>query len=124
MRGGAAVSRQEDVRIAARDAAARALDAADLDGAGCLLVGATPEHLDEAIDLCAELRDVAGAATHIFGGATSPAFVPRRAQAEGGPALGVPPPEGPGFLFSFPAAAPAPRPPAPPRAGPCAAPRV
>src|SRR5260370_22876121 len=101
MRGGAAVSRQEDVRIAARDAAARALDAADLDGAGCLLVGATPEHLDEAIDLCAELRDVAGAPTHIFGGATAAAFVPRDAEAEEGPAPGGLALEQPGFLFSF-----------------------
>ena len=101
MRAGAAVSRHEDVRIAARDAAARALDAADLDGAGCLLVGATPEHLDEAIDLCAELRDVAGASTHIFGGATSAAFVPGDAEAEEGPALGVLALEEPGFLFSF-----------------------
>jgi small ligand-binding sensory domain FIST len=101
MRAGAAVSRHEDVRIAARDAAARALDAADLDGAGCLLVGATPEHLDEAIDLCAELRDVAGASTHIFGGATSAAFVPGDAEAEEGPALGVLALEEPGFPFSF-----------------------
>src|SRR5260370_5199407 len=99
MRGGAAVSRQEDVRIAARDAAARALDAADLDGAGCLLVGATPEHLDEAIDLCAELRDVAGASTPIFRGAASPAFVPGRAAAGGRPGPAALPPAAPGLPF-------------------------
>src|SRR5260370_8206936 len=122
MRGGAAVSRQEDVRLAARGAAATALDAADLDGAGCLLVGATPEHLDEAIDLCAELRDVAGASTHIFGGATSAAFVPGDADAEEGPALGVLALEEPGFLFSFRADDPAELRAAAQRAGPWALP--
>src|SRR5437763_488617 len=62
MRAGAAVSRAEDVRLAARDAATRALDAAGLDEAACLIVAATPEHLDEAVELCEALRDAAGAA--------------------------------------------------------------
>src|SRR5207249_5207447 len=43
MRAGAAVSREEDVSLAARDAATRALDAGGLDEAGCLVVAATPE---------------------------------------------------------------------------------
>src|SRR3989454_2196955 len=47
----------EDVRLAARDAATRALDAAGLDEAACLVVAATPEHLDEAVELCEALRD-------------------------------------------------------------------
>src|SRR5207253_4839647 len=70
MRAGAAVSREADVSLAARDAATRALDAGGLDEAGCLVVAATPEHLDESIELCAALRDVVGAGAQIVGGAT------------------------------------------------------
>src|SRR2546421_11037819 len=76
MRAGAAVSRAEDVRLAARDAATRALDAGGLDEAACLIVAATPEHLDEAVELCEALRDAAGANAQIVGGATSAALVP------------------------------------------------
>src|SRR3989442_12527394 len=89
MRGGAAVSRAEDVRLAARDAATRALDAAGLDEAACLVVAATPEHLDEAVELCEALRDAAGANAQIVGGATSAGLVPGDAEMEEGPALGV-----------------------------------
>src|SRR6266478_4264881 len=89
MRAGAAVSRAEDVRLAARDAATRALDAAGLDEAACLIVAATPEHLDEAVELCEALRDAAGANAQIVGGATSAALVPGDAEMEDGPALGV-----------------------------------
>jgi len=80
MRAGAAVSRAEDVRLAARDAATRALDAAGLDEAACLIVAATPEHLDEAVELCEALRDAAGANAQIVGGATSAALVPGDAE--------------------------------------------
>src|SRR5260370_26660944 len=89
MRAGAAVSREEDVRLAARDAATRALDAAGIDEAACLLVAATPEHLDESIELCEELRDAAGAGTQIVGGAPSAAFCPGHADIEDGPPLRV-----------------------------------
>jgi small ligand-binding sensory domain FIST len=101
MRAGAAVSREEDVRLAARDAATRALDAAGIDQAACLLVAATPEHLDESIELCEELRDAAGAGTQIVGGATSAAFCPGDADIEEGPALGVLALEQRAHLFSF-----------------------
>jgi small ligand-binding sensory domain FIST len=89
MRAGAAVSREENVALAARDAATRALDAGGLDTAGCLVVAATPEHLDESIELCAALRDVVGAGAQIVGGATIAALVPGDAATEEGPALGV-----------------------------------
>src|SRR2546426_4409339 len=79
----------EDVRLAARDAATRALDAAGLDEAACLVVAATPEHLDEAVELCEALRDAAGANAQIVGGATSAVLVPGDAEMEEGPALGV-----------------------------------
>jgi small ligand-binding sensory domain FIST len=101
MRAGAAVSRTEDVRLAARDAATRALDAAGLDEAGCLLVAATPEHLDESVELCDALRDAAGRSAQIVGGATSAALVPGDADTEEGPALGVLALEQRGELFSF-----------------------
>src|SRR5260370_6352543 len=101
MRAGAAVSREEDVRLAARDAATRSLDAAGLDEAACLVVAATPEHLDESIELCEELRDAAGAGTQIVGGATSAAFCPGDADIEEGPALGVLALEQRAHLFSF-----------------------
>src|SRR2546426_4278283 len=70
----------EDVRLAARDAATRALDAAGLDEAACLVVAATPEHLDEAVELCEALRDAAGANAQIVGGATSAVLVPGDAE--------------------------------------------
>src|SRR3954470_404348 len=101
MRAGAAVSREEDVQLAARDAATRALDAAGLDEAGCILVAATPEHLDESIELCEALRDACGAGVQIVGGATSAAFTPGDADTEEGPALGVLVLEQPGHVFSF-----------------------
>jgi small ligand-binding sensory domain FIST len=101
MRAGAAVSREEDVQLAARDAATRALDAAGLDEAGCILVAATPEHLDESIELCEALRDACGMDAQIVGGATSAAFTPGDAEPEDGPALGVLVLEQPGNVFSF-----------------------
>jgi len=101
MRAGAAVSREEDVALAARDAATRALDAGGLDQAGCLVVAATPEHLDESIELCAALRDVVGAGAQIVGGATLAAFVPGDAATEDGPALGVLALEQRAHVFSF-----------------------
>ncbi|HXM75535.1 MAG TPA: hypothetical protein VN971_02045, partial [Thermoanaerobaculia bacterium] len=85
MRAGAAVSRAEDVRLAARDAATRALDAAGLDEAACLIVAATPEHLDESLELCEALRDAAGPNAQIVGGATSAVGVPGDAETEEGP---------------------------------------
>ena len=101
MRAGVAVSRAEDVRLAARDAATRALDAAGLDEAACLVVAATPEHLDESLELCAALRDAAGGNAQIFGGATSAVLVPGDAETEEGPALGVLALEQRAELFSF-----------------------
>ncbi len=101
MRAGAAVSRVEDVRLAARDAATRALDAAGLDEAACLVVAATPEHLDEAVELCEALRDAGGANAQIVGGATSAALVPGDADTEEGPALGVLALDRRAELFSF-----------------------
>jgi small ligand-binding sensory domain FIST len=101
MRAGAAVSREEDVSLAARDAATRALDAAGLDEAGCLVVAATPEHLDESIEMCAALRDVVGAGAQIVGGATSCVMVPGDSSTEDGPALGVLALEQRAHIFSF-----------------------
>jgi small ligand-binding sensory domain FIST len=101
MRAGAAVSRAEDVRLAARDAATRALDAAGLDEAACLIVAATPEHLDESLELCEALRDAAGPNAQIVGGATSAVAVPGDAETEEGPALGVLVLERRAELFSF-----------------------
>ena len=101
MRAGAAVSREEDVLLAARDAVARALDLADLDEAGCLVVACTPEHLDEAPELCAALREVAGKNAQIIGGATSAAMVPGDADVEEGPALGILALEDRARLFTF-----------------------
>jgi small ligand-binding sensory domain FIST len=101
MRAGAAVSRAEDVRLAARDAATRALDAAGLDEARCLVVAATPEHLDESLELCEALRDAAGPNAQIVGGATSAASVPGDAEIEEGPALGVLALDQRAELFSF-----------------------
>ena len=101
MRVGAAVSREDDVSLAARDAATRALDAGGLDEAGCLVVAATPEHLDESIELCVALRDVVGAGAQIVGGATLAAFCPGDAAIEDGPALGVLALEQRAHVFSF-----------------------
>ncbi|HZX95857.1 MAG TPA: FIST N-terminal domain-containing protein [Myxococcales bacterium] len=101
MRAGAAVSRSPDVHLAARDAVTRALDAAGLDEAGCLVVAATPEHLDQSLDLCESLRDVAGQGAQIVGGATSAALVPGDADVEDGPALGVLVLEQRAHIFSF-----------------------
>src|SRR5471030_475069 len=118
MRAGAAVSREEDVRLAARDAATRALDAAGLDEAGCILVAATPEHLDESIELCEALRDACRAGVQIVGGAASSVFTPGDADTEEGPALGVLVLEQTGHLFSFRADEPAAMKAAALRAGP------
>jgi small ligand-binding sensory domain FIST len=118
MRAGAAVSREEDVQLAARDAATRALDAAGLDEAGCVVVAATPEHLDESIELCEALRDACGAGVQIFGGATSAANTPGDADTEEGPALGVLVLEQTAHLFSFRADEPASMKAAALRAGP------
>jgi small ligand-binding sensory domain FIST len=101
MRAGAAISREHDVREAARDAASRALQRAGLSKAGCVLVAATPEHFDQALDLCAELREVAGARTHIVGVATTAAMMPGDAETEQGPALGLLALEQPGHVFSL-----------------------
>lgn len=101
MRAGVAVSREEDVRLAARDAATRALDAAGLDQAACLVVAATPEHLDESIELCEALRDAAGAGAQIVGGATSLALCLGDAEVEEGPSLGVLALEQRAQLFSY-----------------------
>ncbi len=101
MKAGAAVSREEDVSLAARDAATRALDAAGLDEAGCLVVAATPEHLDESLEMCVALRDVVCAGAQIVGGATSAAMVPGDAEVEEGPALGILALEQRAHLFSY-----------------------
>src|SRR5438552_2335636 len=88
MQAGAAISRHPEVRRAARDAAERALAAGGLTRAGCLLVGGTVEHFDQAIDLCDELREVAGPSVQIVGGAVESVQL-RGDGAEQGPALGV-----------------------------------
>ena len=85
---GAAVSRLIDVRAAARDAGERALRAAGLERAGCVIVAGTVEQLDESIDLCDELQRVLGHGVQIIGGATSAALV-RGDAVEEGPALGL-----------------------------------
>ena len=101
MRAGAAVSRDETVETAARSAAVRALAQAGLSSAGALVVAATIDQLDEAIELCAGLRAVAGDAVQIVGGATSTVLVPGDADIEDGPALGVLALEGAGHLFCW-----------------------
>jgi small ligand-binding sensory domain FIST len=106
MRAGAAVSREDDVRAAATQAAGSALAQAGLAQAGCLFVAATPHHLDEAIDLCAALRAAAGPHTRIVGGAASSVMI-LGDEAEEGPALGVLALEGPAMPFSFAPGAPA-----------------
>jgi small ligand-binding sensory domain FIST len=88
MRAGTAISRLPEVRRAARDAAERALAAAGLSRAGCLFVGGTVDHLDQAIDLCSELREVAGPSVQIVGGAVD-GVLSCGDSAEDGPALGV-----------------------------------
>jgi small ligand-binding sensory domain FIST len=88
MRAGVAVSRLDDVREAATDAAGRALREAGLRRAGCLVVAGTVQHLDEAIDLCAALRKTAGERARIVGGAAS-AVMCFSDESEEEPALGV-----------------------------------
>jgi small ligand-binding sensory domain FIST len=100
MRAGLGISRDGDVRRAAREAARRALDDARLKHAGCILVGGTSEHIDQAIDLCEELRAVAGHRVQIVGGAVD-AVLARGDGAEEGPALGVLALEQAGHLFSW-----------------------
>jgi small ligand-binding sensory domain FIST len=94
------VSREDNVRVAAADAAGRALAQAGLSEAGCLFVAATAHHLDEAIDLCASLREAAGPRARIVGGAAA-AVMTLGDAAEEGPALGVLALEGPAMPFSF-----------------------
>lgn len=101
MRTGAAVSRDESVEAAARSAAVRALAQAGLTSAGALVVAATIDHLDDAIDLCAGLRAVAGDGVHIFGGASDTVLVPGDAATEEGSALGVLALERAGWLFCW-----------------------
>ena len=101
MRAGAAVSREETVMSAARSAAVRALAQAGLTSAGAVIVAATIDQLDDAIELCAALRAVAGDAVQIVGGATSTVLVPGDAEIEDGPALGVLALERAGHLFCW-----------------------
>src|SRR5437899_10395911 len=84
----------------------------------CLVVAATPEHLDEAVELCEALRDAAGANAQIVGGATSAALVPGDAEMEEGPALGVLALAQRAELFSFRSDAPDELRSAAPKAGP------
>jgi small ligand-binding sensory domain FIST len=100
MRAGAAVSRNENAEAAAADAAGRALAQAGLRQASCLFVAGTVEHLDEAIDLCAALRAVAGERARIIGGAAS-SVMTFADDAEEGAALGVLALEGPAVPFQF-----------------------
>ncbi len=88
MRAGVAISRHPEVRKAAREAAERALQAAGIARAGCLFVGGTVDHFDQAIDLCEELRAVAGSSVQIVGGAVDSVLL-RGDGVEDGPALGV-----------------------------------
>lgn len=99
MRAGAAVSRRPAVREAAGEAARGALRAAGLEAPACLFVAATAAHLDEAIDLCEALREVAGPA-RIVGGCGAAVMVAGDV-AEEGPALGVLALEGPVHPFLF-----------------------
>ena len=101
MRAGAAVSRDQTVAAAARDASVRALAQAGLASAGALVIAATVDQLDDAIDLCAGLRAVAGDAVQIVGGATTAVLVPGDAEIEDGPALGVLALERSGHLFRW-----------------------
>ncbi|GAC1345739.1 MAG: hypothetical protein NVSMB23_22250 [Myxococcales bacterium] len=100
MRAGIGVSRQDDVRAAAAEAAGRALAQAGLSEAGFLFVAGSPHHLDEAIDLGAALRAAAGARVRIVGGAAA-SVMAWADDAEEGPALGVLALEGPCLPFSF-----------------------
>ncbi len=95
------MSRDETVEGAARSAAVRAMAQAGLTRAGALIVAGTIDQLDEAIELCAGLRAVAGDAVHIIGGATSSVLVPGDADIEDGPALGVLALERAGYVFSW-----------------------
>jgi small ligand-binding sensory domain FIST len=101
MRAGAAISRDGSVSLAAPDAVKRALAQAGLARAGCLIVAATIEHVDESIELCAALRKHAGAGAQIVGGAASSVFVPGDADLEEGPALGILALERKGHVFSW-----------------------
>jgi len=100
MRVGVGLSRNAEVRAAAREAAERALEAGNIGRATCLLVGGTVDHLDQSIDLCEELREVAGASVQIVGAAVG-AVLLRGDATEDGPALGVFAIEGPAHAFSW-----------------------
>lgn len=89
MRAGAGLSRNPDVREAAAEAAGQALAAGGLSRASCLVVAATPEHLDESLDLVDALRRAAGGGVRIVGGATGTAAILGDAEEEEGPVLGV-----------------------------------
>ena len=97
---GVGLSRHPEVRAAAREAAERALDAGHIGKASCLFVGGTVDHLDQSIDLCEELREVAGAGVQIVGAAVGAVLV-RGDSSEDGPALGVLAVEGPAWAFSW-----------------------
>ena len=101
MRAGAAISRDESMEAAARAAAVRALAQAGLTQAGALVVAATIDQLDDAIELCAGLRAVAGDGVQIFGGATSCVGAQGDAEIEDGSALGVLALERAGHLFCW-----------------------
>src|ERR1700736_1704868 len=101
MRAGAAIRRDGSASLAAPDAVKRALAQAGLARAGCLIVAATIEHVDESIELCAALRKHAGAGAQIVGGAASSVFVPGDAEIEEGPALGILALEQKGHVFSW-----------------------
>ena len=101
MRAGAAVSRDETVGNAAHDAVSRSLAQAGLASAGCLIVAATVEQLDESLELCAALRAAAGDRVQIVGGAATSVFAPGDADIEDGSAVGVLALERPGHLFSW-----------------------
>ena len=88
MKVGVAVSRHPEVRAAAREAAERALLLGGIGRATCLFVGGTVDHLDQSIDLCEELRAVAGASVQIVGAAVGSVLL-RGDSREDGPALGI-----------------------------------
>ena len=89
MKAGAGISRNANVREAAGEAARRALADGGLTRASCLVVAATPEHLDESIELVEALREVAGEDVRIVGGATGTAAILGDAEQEQGPVLAV-----------------------------------
>ena len=100
MKVGVAVSRRPEVRAAAREAAERALSLGGIGRATCLFVGGTVDHLDQSIDLCEELRAVAGASVQIVGAAVGSVLL-RGDSREDGSALGILALEGPVHAFAW-----------------------